>query len=214
MIGMQEPSWLPRLYALTDDRREESHVEQARILAASGARLIQIRAKRAEGRELYAIVVGALEAIRGTGALLIVNDRVDVAVAAGADGVHVGQDDLPVWASREIIGPSRILGVSTHTLQQASEANSSPVDYIAYGPVFSTGSKENPDPVVGLAGVAEARKIIEKPLVAIGGITLDRSRSVLQAGADSIAVISDLWTGDAAPGERLALYMRSVETSS
>jgi thiamine-phosphate pyrophosphorylase len=209
---MKDPGWLPRLYAITDDRRSVSHVEQARAFASAGVRLIQIRAKHASGRDLYAMVVAALEAVRGTGALLVVNDRVDVAVAAGADGVHVGQDDLPVTAARELIGRDRILGVSTHSLQQASKANALPVDYVAYGPVFSTGSKENPDPIVGLNGVAEARAILEKPLVAIGGISLERAPSVVDAGADSVAVISDLWDDSSISNDRVASYLRTLGT--
>jgi thiamine-phosphate pyrophosphorylase len=201
---------LPRLYAVTDDRRAESHVEQARRFAAGGARLVQIRAKRASGRELFEIVAAALEAVRGAGALLIVNDRVDVALAAGAHGVHVGQDDLPPGDARAILGPERIVGLSTHTPEQAREAARLPVDYVAYGPVFVTGTKENPDPAVGLAGLAAARAIVGRPLVAIGGITLDTAPSVLEAGADSVAVIADLWAEGEAPEARVARYLAAL----
>jgi thiamine-phosphate pyrophosphorylase len=200
---------IPRLYAITDDRRVESHVEQARRLAAAGVRLIQIRAKRASGRELFAIVSAALAALRGTGARLVVNDRVDVALAAAADGVHVGQDDLPATAAREILGPHRIVGVSTHSTGQAREAARWPVDYVAYGPVFATATKENPDPVVGLEGLVAARGAVSLPLVAIGGITLETAGAVIAAGADSVALVSDLWTGDPAEA-RIASYLREL----
>lgn len=187
---------VPRLYAITDASAPESHVEQARALAAAGVRWVQVRDKRAGGRELYEIAVAAVEAVRPFGAKLILNDRVDVAKAAGADGVHVGQDDLPARAAREILGPWAIVGVSTHSVEQALAAASLPVDYLAIGPVFATSTKENPDPVVGLVGVAAVRAAVSLPLVGIGGITLDRARSVVDAGAASVAVIGDLRAGD------------------
>jgi thiamine-phosphate pyrophosphorylase len=188
----------PRLYAITDPGVGASHVEQVRAFVAGGARLIQIRDKRAGGRDLYEVVCAALAVTRPAGALLVVNDRVDVALAAGADGAHVGQDDLPAAAAREILGPGRIVGVSTHTPAQAREADALPVDYVAFGPVFATGTKENPDPTVGAEGVARARAEVTRPLVAIGGITLERAPAVLAAGADVLAVISDLWIGGSA----------------
>lgn len=130
----------------------------------------------------------------GSSATLIVNDRVDLAVAAELDGVHVGHDDLSPEGARKVIGPDLWLGVSTHNPAQVVEADRTSADYIAVGPVFATASKENPDPVIGLDGVRKARALIKirKPLVAIGGITRANCRSVLEAGADSVAVISDL----------------------
>ena len=125
---------------------------------------------------------------------MIINDRVDVAIAAGADGVHLGQDDLPPGRVRSLVGPDRIIGFSTHTLEQASAANSLPIDYIAIGPMFETSTKEKPDPVVGLDLLRAIKQQASKPLVAIGGITLERARSVIEAGADSVAVISDLYS--------------------
>ncbi|MFZ0318946.1 MAG: thiamine phosphate synthase [Candidatus Sulfotelmatobacter sp.] len=123
---------------------------------------------------------------------LIMNDRVDLALAAGFDGVHVGQDDLSPESVRKIIGLDRWLGVSTHNPEQLAEADKTSADYLAIGPVFATSSKTNPDPVVGLEGVRRARQLTRKPLVAIGGITRANAVSVIEAGADSVAVISDL----------------------
>jgi thiamine-phosphate pyrophosphorylase len=130
---------------------------------------------------------GALPSVR-----LIMNDRADLCLAADFDGVHVGQDDLSPEAVRAIIGPDRWLGVSTHNPEQLCEADLTSADYLAIGPVFATSSKQNPDPVVGLEGVRRARALIRKPLVAIGGITRANAASVIEAGADSVAVISDL----------------------
>jgi thiamine-phosphate pyrophosphorylase len=123
---------------------------------------------------------------------LIMNDRADLALAAEFDGVHVGQDDLSPESVRKIIGPDRWLGVSTHNPEQVAEADKTSADYLAIGPVFGTSSKEKPDPVVGLEGVRRARQLTQKPLVAIGGITRQNAASVIEAGADSVAVISDL----------------------
>jgi len=120
------------------------------------------------------------------------NDRADLCLAAEFHGVHVGQDDLSPESVRKIIGLERWLGLSTHNAQQVSEADRTSADYIAMGPVFATGSKTNPDPVIGLAGVRQARERTGKPLVAIGGITRENCRAVIDAGADSVAVISDL----------------------
>jgi thiamine-phosphate pyrophosphorylase len=124
--------------------------------------------------------------------LLIMNDRADLCLAADFDGVHVGQEDLSPEAVRKIIGPERWLGVSTHNPEQIREADLTSADYLAIGPVFETSSKEKPDPVVGLEGVRRARELTRKPLVAIGGITRANAASVIEAGADSVAVISDL----------------------
>jgi thiamine-phosphate pyrophosphorylase len=187
---------IPRLYAITSASSGLSHVEQVERLASAGVGWIQVRDKRASGRELYEITVAALAAARPYGAKVIVNDRVDVALAAGADGAHVGQDDLPAEAARAILGPDRIVGVSTHSVEQAVAAAGLPVDYIAIGPVFATSTKENPDPVVGLGGVAAVRDVVRLPVVAIGGITLERARSVVEAGADAVAIVGDLHAGD------------------
>ena len=123
---------------------------------------------------------------------LIMNDRADLCLAAGCDGVHVGQDDLSPEGARKVIGMALWLGVSTHNAQQLAEADKTTANYLAIGPVFGTRSKANPDPVIGVEGVRQARGLTRKPLVAIGGITRENCRSVIEAGADAVAVISDL----------------------
>jgi thiamine-phosphate pyrophosphorylase len=164
--------------------------EMVSALARAGARLLQLRAKALGGRALLECARDAVLAAHAAGALLIVNDRPDVARIAEADGVHVGQDDLAPADARRILGPAAIVGVSTHDLTQAAAA--ADVDYVAVGPVFATASKERPDPVVGLALVRTARAALRGPLVAIGGITADNAREVADAGADGLAVISAL----------------------
>jgi len=181
---------LPRLYAIADAQFGDP-VEIAQALIAGGARLIQIRDKTAGAGEFLNRVQRVL-AIAPPDAQIIVNDRADIARIAGAAGVHLGQTDLPPSAARAVLGSGRIVGVSTHNLDQALEADRLPVDYIAVGPIYATTSKHNPDPVVGLEGLSRISKAIHKPIVAIGGITLERSRDVLSAGAHSIAVIRDL----------------------
>ena len=186
---------LPRLYPITDARLSGlSHAEQVARLCAGGATLVQLREKRLSPREFYREAVEALRVAREAGARLVVNDRADIALAVGADGVHLGQDDLRPDAARALLGEAAVVGFSTHDLKQAAEAARMPVTYVAFGPVFATSSKENPDAVVGLEGVRRAREVVgEKiPLVAIGGITRENARSVLEAGADSVAVISAL----------------------
>jgi thiamine-phosphate pyrophosphorylase len=127
--------------------------------------------------------------------MFIVNDRADIARAVDADGVHVGQEDLPVECARSILGRGKWVGYSTHVLEQVKEADRSSADYIALGPIFPTASKENPDAVVGLDGLRAARQATRKPLVAIGGITIQNARAVMEAGADSVAVIRGLLSG-------------------
>lgn len=203
----------PRLYALTDASAPGSHVEQVREYADAGVRIIQVRDKLASSRALYETVVAALEITRPRGVRLIVNDRVDVALAAGADGVHVGQDDLPAESAREILGPLAIIGISTHSLAQAAAAAGLPVDYVAIGPVFATSTKANPDPVVGLEGLRAVRSAVTLPLVAIGGITLEKAPDVFAAGADSVAVVSDLRAG-ASVSERVRAYLGLSDSRS
>ena len=190
---------LPKLYPITDRRLSGlSHAEQVARLCAGGARLIQLREKHLSPREFYREAEEALRAARACGARVVINDRADVALALGADGVHLGQDDLPPAAARELLGERAIIGFSTHSIEQAAEAARMPLDYVAIGPVFQTSSKENPDPVVGLEGVRRVRESMRGTLslVAIGGITADRARSVLEAGAHSVAVIGALLTAE------------------
>ena len=185
---------LPKIYPLTDTGLTGlTHAEQVYRLAQGGASLIQLREKRAAGREFYESAKSAVRAAHERGIRLIINDRADIAAAVGADGVHLGQDDLPVTAAREFLGPQSIIGVSTHNLSQAMEARALPIDYLAVGPIFSTSTKDDTESELGLDGLSDIRRRIgEFPLVAIGGIALDRATDVLRAGADSVAIISAL----------------------
>ena len=198
---------LPKLYPITDTRLAGlTHAEQVERLAAGGATLVQLRDKLAAPREFFEEARKAVAVAHALGVLLVINDRLDIALAAGADGVHLGQDDLPVDRARELMGASRIIGYSTHNVRQALEADALPVDYVAVGPVFQTTTKANPDPVVGPELIRELKPRMTKPLVGIGGITLDHAPAVIAAGADSVAVISDLYaTGDVAARTRLYL---------
>ena len=162
-------------------------------LAASGVTILQYRNKTGNARQMLDQARELKRRLSTQSHVkLIMNDRADLCLAAGFDGLHVGQDDLSPEAARRIIGPDRILGLSTHNPEQLVAADQTTGDYLAIGPVFPTASKTNPDPVVGLVGVRRARALTSKPLVAIGGITRANARSVIDAGADSIAVISDL----------------------
>jgi thiamine-phosphate pyrophosphorylase len=189
---------LPKLYAIVDVscfapplRTTGAMVDYARDLAAGGATLIQYRNKVGSTREMLDHA-REIRHVLDDGVTLILNDRADICVAADFQGVHVGQEDLSAEGARMVIGPSRILGVSTHNLDQLREADAGPADYIAFGPVFKTSSKQKADPLVGLDGIRAARAATKKPLVAIGGITRANARSVIDAGADSLAVIAEL----------------------
>jgi len=185
---------LPKLYAITDCQLSNcSHEAIVEMLLAGGARLIQLRDKEASSREMLDHARACLKLTRVAGARLIINDRVDVAVTAGADGVHLGQDDMSVEDAREILGEDKIVGVSTHTMDQFHAALKTSASYIAVGPVYETNTKENPAPVVGLDLVREAKKLTDRPLVAIGGITPERAVEVIEAGADCVAAISALY---------------------
>jgi thiamine-phosphate pyrophosphorylase len=185
---------LPKLYPITDRRLSGlSHAEQVARLIDGGATFIQLREKHLGPREFYVEAEEALRVARARGVKLIINDRADIALALGADGVHLGQDDMPPEAARSLLGGGAVVGFSTHGVEQAIAAARLPVDYIAVGPIFKTASKENPDPVVGLEGLRRVREAVGRlPLVAIGGVTRENVPSVLDAGADSVAVISAL----------------------
>lgn len=169
--------------------------------------MLQLREKEVSAREFLRLA-REMRRVLPSFARLIVNDRADLAVAAQADGVHIGQEDVPPEAARRIIGPNRILGISTHNPEQIASASQTSADYIAIGPVFATFSKDNPDPAVGLDGVRQARALASKPVVAIGGITLQNCRSVIEAGADSVAVISELLREPRKTTEEFLLEMR------
>ena len=185
---------LPKLYAITDPQLSNyTHVEIVELLLATGVRFIQLRDKEASSKELLDQARACLELTRAAGAELLINDRIDVALTANADGVHLGQGDLNVEEAREILGDEAIIGVSTHSLEQFKAALKTSVNYVAVGPVYATTTKENPDPVVGLELVKAAKALADRPLVAIGGITIERAKEVIAAGADSVAVISALY---------------------
>jgi thiamine-phosphate pyrophosphorylase len=169
----------------------------AAAMARGGVSWVQLRAKEASDAELHELAAASARALEGTGALLWIDDRPDVAALVGAAGVHLGQEDLPPAAARPVVGGGVWIGRSTHDREQVLEADRDPdVDVIAVGPVFATASKERPDPVVGLELVAWARRATRKPLVAIGGIDASNLASVLAAGADAAAVLSALCRGD------------------
>lgn len=178
---------------------------EARVRAAveSGLTLLQYRNKQGGEAQIIADAQ-RMRSVAGSTICLILNDHVPLVEACGFDGVHLGQGDMPAAQAREILGPDRILGLSTHNPAEAASADAEPIDYLAIGPVFSTSSKANAEPVVGLEGVRLARSQTSKPLVAIGGITVARAREVLVAGADAVAVISAVF-GDSPrvenPGE-------------
>lgn len=163
-------------------------------LLEGGARIVQVRGKDASDAALLEAVRRALAPARAAGASVVVNDRPDVALIAGADGVHVGQDDLPPRECRQLLGPAAIVGWSTHGLDQLRAAEGEPVDYLAVGPVFATATKRDAEPMVGLEMLREARARTRRPLVAIGGITAANAAAAVAAGADAVAVISALWT--------------------
>jgi thiamine-phosphate pyrophosphorylase len=194
---------LPRLYAIADASffpETEKLVHFAQELAAGGVTLLQYRNKTGSARRILedalALRQGLPDEVR-----LIMNDRADLCLAARFGGVHVGQDDLSPASVRRLIGASGWLGVSTHNLEQAAAAKETSADYLAVGPVFATRTKHRPDPVVGLEAIRLARALVSKPLVAIGGITRQNCRSVIDSGADSVAVISDLLASPRAAAE-------------
>lgn len=191
---------LPPIYPITDRQISGlSHVDQVRQLIAAGAEFIQFREKHLSPREFYNEAVEAVKLAHANHVRIIVNDRADIALAVGADGLHLGQTDMPPEAARRLLGERAIIGYSTHSVEQAIEAVAMPIDYVAIGPVFATPTKENPDPVVGLRGVAAVRaRIGDLPLVAIGGIGVESMPSVIAAGATSAAIVSGIVKGDIA----------------
>lgn len=183
--------------------------DTARAFAEAGAGLVQLRAKALDAGALLALADRLQHALAATGAALVVNDRVDVAAAAGA-GVHLGQHDLPAAEARRLLGPGAIIGRSTHTPVELARALEEPVSYVAFGPVFATTTKQNPDPVVGLDGLTAAVRAahaVGRPIVAIGGLTLARAADIARTGADAMAVISDLVRGPEPPGERARRFL-------
>lgn len=186
-------SSLPRLYVVLDAVLiPEPALEIATKLVDAGVRLLQFRAKALPAREYLQTATQLARITRSAGLTFFVNDRPDIAYLAQADGVHVGQEDLSVEQARSIVGPDRWVGVSTHNREQFVQAAATSADYVAIGPIFATTSKANPDPVVGLDLLRDLRPLTKKPIVAIGGIRLEHAAEVIEAGADSVAVISDI----------------------
>jgi thiamine-phosphate pyrophosphorylase len=198
---MGKPLQLPRLYAIIDAamfaREKDAALAMARFaehLIAGGATVIQLRNKLRDKRGSAPVLLAQARELRrvADGTTLIMNDRADLCVAAGFNGVHVGQDDLSAEGARTVVGGERFVGVSTHNAEQLTAADKTDANYVAIGPVFATSTKDRHDPTVGLDGVRRARAGTRKPLVAIGGITRANCRAVIEAGADCVAVVSDL----------------------
>lgn len=205
---------LPRLYVILDPALLTiPETECARQLVDAGVRLLQYRNKRASSRDLLETSKRLSAELIPHGVTFIVNDRADVAALAGANGIHVGQEDLEVEAARSVVGARRLVGVSTHNCAQFVQAAATSADYIAVGPIFSTSTKSNPDPVVGMEFIRQVRPLTDKPVIAIGGITLNRATEVLRAGADSVAVISDILRAPK-PGERARQYVETLEAAN
>ena len=203
------------LYAILDTAAGPAFPAETAVqaLLRAGVRVIQYRHKEPFRRAHFQECVALARKIHEAGGVFVVNDRADVADLSGAAGVHLGQEDLPPEKARRFLGEDRLIGYSTHTLDQARLAAAAPVDYIAIGPVFPTQTKKNPDPVVGLALVSEVRLLTNKPLVAIGGITMENAPSVLAAGADAVAVIRDLLAGPDLE-ERARQFLKELNRSS
>jgi thiamine-phosphate pyrophosphorylase len=186
---------LPRVYPILDTEIFTNRGIGVEVAAAAildgGAGIVQFRHKGHWSREVYAVAEGVARLCREAGAQFVINDRADFAMLLGA-GLHVGQDDLAPRDARRLIGPEAMIGFSSHNAEQLRAAGGEPVDYVALGPIFATASKRNPDPVVGVEELRRCRALVEKPLVAIGGITMENAAAILRAGADSLAILSGL----------------------
>jgi len=204
---MNLPAFYPLLDTAVPARRGLEVTAAAEAILEAGARILQFRHKAFFSREIFQQAARVAELCRAANAQFVVNDRADFALLLGA-ALHVGQDDLAPSDARRIMGQGTILGFSAHNQRQLMEGDREPVDYLAIGPIFGTVSKENPDPVVGLERLGELRRLTSKPLVAIGGIALERAQAVLGAGADSIAVIGDLYPD---PLTKATLRSRAAE---
>jgi thiamine-phosphate diphosphorylase len=186
------------LYVILDPGQTKGRpsIKILNSLLSGGAKIIQLRAKEMTANETYRLATEAREVGSRAGCLLIVNDRVDIAVAARADGVHLGQEDVPLIVARRLMGNKKLVGISTHDLAQAQEAEKAGADYIGFGPIFGTATKETGYSPRGLSMLREVRKAVKVPIVAIGGITEDNVTQVWNAGADSAAIISDVMGAD------------------
>lgn len=187
---------LPKIYAITNRGLSGlTHLEQCRQLIEAGATLIQIREKSLNSDELFEEVTECVALARRNGVLLLINDRIDIAIACDADGIHLGQMDISVADAKKLLGEDKIIGISTHNEEEVSGALTTDANYIAIGPVFGTTTKENPDPTLGIVSFEKLRGMIsDRAVVAIGGITSGNFKEVLSAGADSVAVIGALYS--------------------
>ena len=213
---MQIPRFYPILDVATAQQREYAIVTAATEILDAGARILQLRHKGFFSRDIFAAIEEIGELCRQAGATLVIDDRADLVrmlVESGTRlgvrhvGVHLGQEDLSPADTRRVTGPGVLIGFSTHNESQLRAAVSEPVDYLAFGPIFGTSSKQNPDPVVGLDELRRLRPLVSKPLVAIGGITRANALSVLEAGADSVAVIGDLFPTDGRIRDRVEEWL-------
>lgn len=197
------------IYPITDTLVSGiSHVEQVEKLIAGGAEIIQLREKQLSSLDFFNDAENAIRIARKHGVRVIINDRVDIALALNADGVHLGQDDLPPDAARAILGKNAVIGFSTHTLEQAIKAVKLPIDYIAVGPIFETYTKRNPDAVVSIEGLRQMRNAIgDFPLVAIGGINAGNILSIFAAGADSAAMVGAVVADASMIEKRMAEFL-------
>jgi thiamine-phosphate pyrophosphorylase len=190
---------LPKFYPILDPGIAARHGIDAVIAAEQilegGATILQFRHKGFFSRQVFTQLESVAQLCRAAGALFVVNDRADLAALTGA-ALHLGQDDLTPTAARQVVGTKTLIGFSTHNEHQLRAAAAEPADYIALGPIFGTSSKDNPDPAVGLDELRRLRLLTDRPLVAIGGITRANAHSVLDAGADAVAIIGDLFAGD------------------
>jgi len=186
------PHSLSGLYIILDPSVSPARplVDVLMDAAEAGASLFQYRNKTASMKEAYAEAVVLRQAAAKAGVLFIVNDRCDLALAVDADGVHLGQGDLPLDLARKVMGPDKLIGISTHNSDQVREATAGKPDYLGFGPIFKPGSKQDHDPVVGLEGLRAIRRLTSLPIFAIGGIQIDQAREVMRAGANGVAVIS------------------------
>lgn len=205
---------LSKIYPITDTRLARfSHAEQVKKLIKGGAKFIQLREKYASPKDFYADAIEAIKIARAENVKILINDRVDIALALKANGVHLGQDDLSPIEARKILGENAIIGFSTHNLEQAFKAVRLPIDYLAIGPVFATQTKENPDKMVGIEGVKKVREAIgDFPLVAIGGINSANFLEVLSAGADSVAIIRDLLLDADKITEKMKQFIKKTQS--
>ena len=208
-------SFSNKLYPITDTRiSQRSHANQVAQLSEGGARLIQVREKYLAPRDFFREAEAAVARSRAAGTRIIINDRADIALALRADGVHLGQDDLPPDAARRLLGPNAIIGFSTHNPVQAKLAAQLPVSYVAIGPIFATNTKCNPDAIVGIEGLRRVRDAVgDIALVAIGGITIENAAAVISAGADAVAVIGALFREELSISENARRLLQVLDAS-